>query len=269
LFSCANAFAGVCEYLIKRYTGRHIDVSRLFIYYNAQIIGQRTLSVTDEGANQKEIALGLRKYGVCEENTWSYEHRLLNKEPSAKAYEEASKYTVVPLRIRFDVQSILTCLHNQIPVIVDIKLINHVGRQVRENQGFLTIPDLDNTFIKRTNSHSVLIVGYNQQTKHFIVRNSWGKDWVNIFSFLFFSFLFICLFKGKEGYFHMPFDYITEPRLIHSHDGLWTIRQILLRTHKLPTVRQLALSNTQLLTQRPTTHIQQSQHHHHHRHKFL
>jgi C1A family cysteine protease len=84
----------------------------------------------------------------------------------------------VILRVPFNVESIKTCLHNQIPVIVDIKLVDNVGRQIRENGGFLTIPDLDNTFINRINPHSVLIVGYNEQTQHFIVRNSWGKDWV-------------------------------------------------------------------------------------------
>jgi C1A family cysteine protease len=39
----------------------------------------------------------------------------------------------------------------------------------------------------------------------FIVRNSWGGQW------------------GKNGYFTMPFDYLTDPYL--SAD-FWTIRQV-------------------------------------------
>ncbi|CAF5179097.1 unnamed protein product, partial [Rotaria magnacalcarata] len=36
--SCvANSLAGTYEYLIKKATGEHIDVSRLFIYYNARL----------------------------------------------------------------------------------------------------------------------------------------------------------------------------------------------------------------------------------------
>ena len=177
-FSVANAYAGICEYLIKRKTGRHVDVSRLFIYYNGQIIGQRTLSVADKGSNQKDIALGLRKYGACEEKTWPYDPNLVNKEPSAKAYEEASKYTVILMKIPYDVESILTCLHNQIPVMVGIKLMEDVGSDLRRNNGYLTVPNVGSTFYKKIMSHAVLIVGYDQETKHFIVRNSWGTDWV-------------------------------------------------------------------------------------------
>ena len=135
------------------------------------------MRVSDQGSDQKDIALGLRKYGVCEEKTWPYDPNLVNKEPSAKAYEEASKYTVVVMKIPFDVDSILTCLHNQTPIVVNVKLLEGVGRELIRNNGYLTIPSR-RRFYKKVVSHAVLIVGYDQETKHFIVRNSWGTDWV-------------------------------------------------------------------------------------------
>ncbi|CAF1325235.1 unnamed protein product [Adineta ricciae] len=245
---CANAFAGVCEYLIKLNSGRHIDVSRLFIYYNAQIIGQKTRHVRDAGSEPREIALGLRKYGVCDESTWPYDQSLLNTEPSAKAYEEASKYTVVLLKIPFGIKPILKCLHNKIPVVVNIKMVENAGEEVKYNHGILSIPRLDNTFIRRTNSHAVLIVGYDLHKKLFIVRNSWGNGW------------------GDDGYFRIPFDYLNESRLTHSidvHDGLWTVQHISTRKNKLPTVRRLMISDNPL-PQHHRGHIHQRRHHHKH-----
>src|SRR5437763_1048873 len=39
--------------------------------------------------------------------------------------------------------------------------------------------------------HAVVAVGYDQKTSRFTVRNSWGARW------------------GKDGYFTMPFQYLT------------------------------------------------------------
>jgi C1A family cysteine protease len=178
--------AGICEYLIKRYSGRHIDVSRLFIYYNGRRISQKTRRVQDTGVNQRNILLAVRKYGICEEKIWPYKRHLLNVEPSIEAYREASRYTVVPLRIPFNIKAIEKCLYNQIPVIIDIKLIDQTGRSIQANHGYLTIPNLKNSLIDKIDFHTVLIVGYNRNTKHFIVRNSYGRNWVKFFILFYF-----------------------------------------------------------------------------------
>ncbi|CAF1185253.1 unnamed protein product [Adineta steineri] len=47
--SCASAFIGLCNYLFKRSMAHQSSVSRLFIYYNGQMIQQRTLEVEDRG----------------------------------------------------------------------------------------------------------------------------------------------------------------------------------------------------------------------------
>ena len=51
--------------------------------------------------------------------------------------------------------------------------------------------------------HAVLAVGYDDASQAFIVRNSWGVGW------------------GQEGYFTMPYAYLTTRAL--SSD-FWTIR---------------------------------------------
>ncbi|CAF1355945.1 unnamed protein product [Rotaria magnacalcarata] len=202
---CANAFAGICEYLIKRAIRRDIDISRLFIYYNGQIIGQKTHNVRDDGVYQRDIALGLRKYGLCQENTWRYEVYNLNKEPS----------------------TIEICLHNQIPVLIDIILIDQARRNIQINPGYLSVPSENNALINQSYFHTVVLVGYNRDKKYFIGRNSWGTGW------------------GHEGYFYLPYDYLNDNRLVNSTDGLWTILKIIRRKSKLPTLRQFALTSYQ------------------------
>jgi len=53
--------------------------------------------------------------------------------------------------------------------------------------------------------HCMLIVGYNNENRTFLVRNSWGTAW------------------GQQGYGAMPYDYILSPK---RTTDLWTIRSV-------------------------------------------
>jgi len=50
-----------------------------------------------------------------------------------------------------------------------------------------------------------MAVGYNDVTRRFLIRNSWGEAW------------------GKKGYFTMPYDYLLDDNL---SDDFWTIRLV-------------------------------------------
>ena len=53
--------------------------------------------------------------------------------------------------------------------------------------------------------HAVLAVGYDDSQNWFIIRNSWGTGW------------------GMQGYFTLPYDYLTNDNLA---DDFWTIRLV-------------------------------------------
>ena len=53
--------------------------------------------------------------------------------------------------------------------------------------------------------HAVMCVGYNDQMKRMIVRNSWSEEW------------------GDSGYFYMPYSYISNSDLAAD---FWTIRKV-------------------------------------------
>jgi C1A family cysteine protease len=48
-----------------------------------------------------------------------------------------------------------------------------------------------------------MAVGYDDATKRFVIRNSWGKAW------------------GLQGYFTMPYAYLEDRNLA---DDFWTLR---------------------------------------------
>ena len=53
--------------------------------------------------------------------------------------------------------------------------------------------------------HAVLIVGYNDTTQRFIVRNSWGTGW------------------GDKGYFYMPYQVIQN---VSMSSDFWVINAV-------------------------------------------
>ncbi|CAF0804918.1 unnamed protein product [Adineta steineri] len=121
-----------------------------------------------------------------------------------------------------DINAIEICLHNQLPVLIGIRLLK---QNFQRNGGYLQVPaDLDDPLIKKTGIHGIMIVGYNRKTQYFICRNSYGENW------------------GYHGYFYLPYEYLTHPCLIDDIGGLWSILKIIPRTNALPTVRRLVLS---------------------------
>jgi C1A family cysteine protease len=170
------------------------------------MIDQRSLEVTDDGASKRSTVLGMRKFGVCEEKYWPYKEDLLNKEPSASAYEAASRVTVIPLKIPRNLVAMKTCLANQVPFLIGIKLLSSATSDVKRNKGYLSMPDPSSHAVATAGTHAILIVGYDDQTGHFIARNSWGSDWVKLYFFLkeiIDEFIFFCRVLMVIFIFHM------------------------------------------------------------------
>ena len=180
--STANAFAGVLEYLINRKYRQKIDVSRLFIYYNARRLQHEDRTIQDSGTTPYHSADALRKYGDCDEDCWPYKSNLVNQRPSREAYDKAKQYTVVPVRMSFQMKAFKKALAEGYPVILGVILLDSAGTEARENGGRIVRPDPRRTTVRNTQWHAVVCVGYDDEAREFIVRNSWGKDWVRSIS---------------------------------------------------------------------------------------
>ncbi|CAF2638540.1 unnamed protein product [Rotaria sp. Silwood2] len=209
-------------------------LSCLFIYYNARLY-RKPGAINDDGATKKATALALRKFGVCSESLWKYDVLNVNKKPPPEIYRIASRVTVKPLKVPRNINAIKTCLANQVPVIIGIRMGSIDGNEVRANNGYLRRLDPNDPCLdeKGYRCHSVVLVGYDEKAKHFIARNSWGRNW------------------GLDGYFYVPYEDIMAKNLVNYPDGIWSITEIMLRTSHMPNVGRLYVPGYNLDGQRP------------------
>lgn len=185
LGSCtANAIGGV----IQRFNPE-LSPSRLFLYYNARVLDGT--SSLDAGATLRNAMKAANTYGVCDESIWPYDISKFTKRPSGEAYGKAT------LHASFQYRSVSQKEY-------DLKLALHKGMPVVF--GFKVQPSFESDEVARTGiynpkynerilgGHAVVLVGYDDESQRFLVRNSWGKSW------------------GMDGYFTIPYSIVTNWR---------------------------------------------------------
>jgi C1A family cysteine protease len=203
LHSCtANAIGAAIEFdQLKQQSSQTFTPSRLFIYYN-----ERRMKGTidfDYGSGIREGIKTVGKQGVCAERLWPYKIRKFRTAPSGKCYREAKKHpALVYHRLRRKLAHMKTCLASGYPFIAGLTVYASFESKKVKRTGRAPMPSREE---KSRGGHAVLVVGYEEEHRHFIVRNSWGKKW------------------GMRGYFTLPYDYLT-----HSHlsDDFWTIKVV-------------------------------------------
>ncbi|MBW4578129.1 MAG: C1 family peptidase [Tildeniella nuda ZEHNDER 1965/U140] len=199
--SCtANAMAGAYEYLAKRIKGSAHDVSRLFIYYNARDLDGAIDS--DEGTYLRSCIKVLKKYGTCAETTWPFDLQRIFEPPHESAYSEATNFLIEDAyRVDIDLNAMRQCLADGYPFTFGLDLFSSF--QKAGSKGLVPMPDPETE--QHDGGHAMLCVGYSDEDKVFIVRNSWGEGW------------------GDRGYCYIPYDYMTNPDL---NGDLWAIRHV-------------------------------------------
>ena len=199
LGSCTgNAVAGVVEYL-NRKASRNIDVSRLFIYYEERaLIG--TIA-EDSGAYIRDGIKVLNKKGAPLESLWPYKINKFATRPNSAAYTDALRRTAGTYEKVSNFTGVKNALARGFPVVVGFDVYNsfyNIG-----SNGIMTYPNVNTEEL--LGGHAVAIVGYNDNTQRFIVRNSWGTSWAD------------------RGYFYMPYRVIQNSAM--SSD-FWIITSV-------------------------------------------
>ncbi len=203
--SCAaNAVAGAYEYLVKRHLGEEAyDVSRLFIYYNGRAVDG--CENEDEGSVIGSLIESLKEHGACSEETWPFDEELVNEQPNDEAYQEASQFLIedtalVPTQL----DAWKSALAEGYPIIFGISLFRSFDKH--RKPGLVPLPSPRESSRESHGGHAMLAVGYSDQDRVFIVRNSWGTDW------------------GDEGYCYIPYDYLLSERF--NNGDSWIIRRV-------------------------------------------
>ncbi|CAM4855764.1 unnamed protein product [Rotaria socialis] len=197
LNSCvANALAGSYEFLIMKNTKKALNISRLFIYYNARMIDSpNAYKLEDSGTSIISAVMALKRFGCCKEEMLPHTSANLNKRPPEHCFIEAAKYKIKKaMRVDVNFNEMKGCLAEGFPFIFGIKTFQSFEQA--EDNGRVLIPDLYREKLNDDHGvHAMLAVGYSDASRCFIVRNSWGQQW------------------GDNGYCYIPYEYMCNTKL--------------------------------------------------------
>lgn len=200
LGSCtAQAIATICQYAALRQKGeklRNRTPSRLFIYFN-----ERWLEGTipyDSGAYLRDGFKAIHRWGLVTEGYWPYKIQKFAHLPPPSVYRRAeinivSEYARVPQNLN----SLKQALNQVGPVVFGFAVYESF---MFYDKGVLAMPEYREEML---GGHAVVLAGYDDEKNAFLVRNSWSSEW------------------GENGYFWMPYDYVTDPWLA---DDFWVVR---------------------------------------------
>ena len=203
LGSCtANAIGAAFQFgQMKQNASKAFMPSRLFIYYNERVI-ENTVSI-DNGAQLRTGIKTVNKLGVCPEAMHPYKPFEFKKKPPKKCFEEALNHQVLSYhRVKRNLSQLKSCLAEGYPFVFGFTTYESFESDEVKASGKLNMPKRGED---RGDGHAVMAVGYNETSKRFIVRNSYGEEW------------------GRKGYFTMPYEYLLNENL---SDDFWTIRVV-------------------------------------------
>jgi C1A family cysteine protease len=203
LGSCtANAIAGVLEFdQIKQGQAAPFTPSRLFIYYGERVM-EGSVS-EDAGAMIRDGIKVVAELGAPPEKSWPYVISKFARKPTLTAYRKAKAHQALTYeRVFQNLQSMQSCLADGFPFVFGFSVYEGFESKEVAKTGVVNMPSADEGLL---GGHAVCAVGYDNGSKRFIVRNSWGLDW------------------GIKGYFTIPFDYLLNKNLA---DDFWDVRKI-------------------------------------------
>jgi C1A family cysteine protease len=198
----ANAIAAAMWFVERKHA---IDVarpSRLFLYYNERA-SEGVISINGT-VSLRDGYTSVTRLGVCSERSWPYDVLRYRRRPPPRCYREAlSRRAIWYGRLDRSLAELKGCLAEGYPFTVGISVYKSFTGRAVSRSGIVPMPRPHHE--KRLGGHAMLVVGYSDSTRHFIVRNSWGPRW------------------GDHGSCHLPYEYLMTAT--HAWD-FWTVRRL-------------------------------------------
>jgi len=191
--SCtANAIVAVYAYYDANFMG-----SRMFLYYNER---QADNDIEDDkGSTLSQGIHVAENIGICSEEEWKYDIKLFDIRPPEKCYLEAKNHKANDYyHIEQTENAIKATLAKGYPILLGITVYESFENEEVAKNGIVSLPLPNENLLGH---HAVVLVGYNNNNQ-WILRNSWGTEW------------------GDNGYFYLPFDYLTDQYLATD---LWVL----------------------------------------------
>jgi len=173
--------------LAYKYAYPLVNPSRLYLYYKDRL--RRGSVYCDSGASITDNMQVLLNNGVCEEPLWPYIINNFTITPPANCDTNAQTHKIVaPVNISQDETTIKYYLSSGFPVVLGIACYQSIFNVTSANPVYNPPP---NDVL--VGGHAVLIIGYNDSTQLFKIRNSWGSAWAD------------------NGNFYISYNYILDP----------------------------------------------------------
>ena len=194
--SC-SAFAtvdGLAEYLVRK-QGHAEDFAPGFIW---NLVRQATNQANDNvGIDYRDAMKAIATTGLVRETAFPFPSMALQDDPrsllsfmtkvppaallaEAKQHRPFANMQVVP-----DAQAMKQQVAAGLPVVFGIMAF----QSIEATNGPIPLPKKGEA---QLGSHIILCVGYDDDAKRFIIRNSWGPGW------------------GDHGYGYLPYDYVRD-----------------------------------------------------------
>ena len=186
------SMVSIYEYILKK-TNREKDLSERFVYYN---ILNDSGSIEDKGSSLYGVVESMTKHGVCKEEYCEYDIDLYDLKPSEEAYKDALTHKIkIAKNVRINHKDITSAISEGYPVTISLKIYDSFGNP---SKGFIFRPTDEEIKEEKYGNHAMVICGYSEDEKVYIVRNSWGKGF------------------GDKGYCYIPFSYIDDENFTNS-----------------------------------------------------
>jgi C1A family cysteine protease len=188
LGSCVGqAIVGAFELMINQlFPEKFVDLSRLFVYYNARLYEGGYYLDEDAGAYVRDGIKAVNKWGVCTETLWPYVIEQFASAPSIQSYEDAKTRVIQNYYRMTTLGDVIDALNSSYPVVISMNVYDSFYNLTDSSMDTLPMPAAREELI---GGHAVSLVGYDLNKRLLLARNSFGADW------------------GNNGYFWIPFEY--------------------------------------------------------------
>ena len=197
---CANAIAAAIWYEQRRAGHARVpSPSRLFLYFNERVYDR--VVPQNVPVSLRDAYKVAARLGVCPEPLWPYRIRQYARRPSHGCYRLARQSRLAGYyRLHRELDDFRSCLADGHPFALGVSVYPSLRTARVHRTGLIPMPARHERLI---GGHAILIVGYNDATERFIVRNSWGNQW------------------GQQGYGQLPYEYLMHTSLAWD---FWTCR---------------------------------------------
>jgi C1A family cysteine protease len=202
LGSCtAWASLAAYRYELDKQKLSDFDPSELAQYYWTRALEGTTAS--DAGGTIRDAVKVIAKTGVATEKQWPYTISKFTQTPPSSAKQAASHHVALQYQsVPQNLTSFKSALAAGFPIVFGISVYASFESDAVAKTGVVPMPTAREQFL---GGHALLMVGYDDATSRFTVRNSWGPTF------------------GDHGYVYLPYAYVMSQQLASD---FWIIKNV-------------------------------------------